>query len=268
MEKFRSTFFKLNQIYFENDEILENLEEETLKTIKNQMIKELETYLIDPLKDFIVFFYSSALEKIVFYYLGQSFPNLNLFIIDIIHNLVFKSQNRIYNILCKILNLSTKKESLILQEKMSLNENFSLATLMDDQEFIIPGEILLKAEEMNFFENAFSKRRAISDVRTPMMKLELISQIQIEILNALAQVKEYFNLDFDFNKMRNRLDADQMISLYCYVVVKSNHYEIYKELKFIGKFIDSKLLDETQWGYLYENLRSSVDYILTLNVIK
>ena len=267
MEKFRLNFFKLNQKYLQNDQMLDSLDENSLQILKNKMIKELQIFLLDPLKDFIVFFYSSALEKIVFSYLNQDFQFMNLFIIDIIHHLVFKSQNRIYNILTNILNKTNKKESLILKEQMGKPLKFSLNSLMEDQDFIIPNDILSKAEEMSFFEKACSKVRLISEVRTPLMKLEIISQIQIEILNALMEINNFFGLNFELNKLINNLDADQMISLYCYVIFKSKHFEIIKEIRFIERFVGSNLIQQTPWGYLYEILRSSVEYILTFNAI-
>jgi len=211
----------------------------------------------------IVFFYSSALEKIVFSLLGQDFQYLNLFILDIIHHLTFKSQNRIYNVFSNLLNLAAKKDALLFQENIKKTD-FSLVSLLEGQECFISNEILMKVEDMNIFENACSKVRSISDARTPLMKLEIISQIQNEIFNALAQISEIFNLDFDSNKMKGCLDADQMLSLYCYVLVKSKHFEICREIKFIEKFIEDKIMEETQWGCLYETLRSSLKYILSL----
>jgi len=265
MERFRSNFFKLNQKYLQNDQMLESLDENSLQILKNNMIKELQIFLLDPLKDFIVFFYSSALEKIVFNYLSQNFQFMNLFIIDIIHHLVFKSQNRIYNILTNILSKTSKRDSLIFKEQMSKSLKFSLISLMEGQDFIIPNEILSKVEEMSFFDNACSKVRLISEVRTPLMKLEIISQIQKEILNSLMQINIFFGLNLELNKLINNLDADKMISIYCYIIFKSKHFEIIKEIRFIERFVGSNLMQQTPWGYLYEILRSSVEYILTFN---
>lgn len=262
LEKFRITFFLKNKNLLQNEEFFQNFEENDLAALTNKIIKELEDFLFDPLKDFIVFFYSTALEKIVYHYLGQSSQFFNLFLVDIIHHLVFKIQNKIYYLISRIFSLNSQKESSILQKNMSENDKFSLVSLLENQDFLFSNEILAKIEDKSFFENACLKVRSISDVRTPLLKLELIGQIHQEIMNSLQQINEQYNLNYNMEKIWKKFDADQMISLYCYVLVKSNHYEIFKEIKFIEKFI-GRSVEETQWEYFYENLRSSVEYILT-----
>lgn len=268
MEKFRSIFFSLNQNILQNDLFLQMCDENSLKIIKNKMIKELEDFLFDPLKDFIVFFYSSTLERMVFHYLGQNFQSLNLFIVDVMHNLVFKSQNRIYRLISSVLTLSNNKELFNLKNKMMKKvDKLSLPSLIENQGFIYSNDILSKIEDKTYFERAFSKVHLISEVRTPLMKLELIAQIRTEIINALDQINEDFNLEIDIRKKQNRLDTDQMISLFCYVILKSKHESIIREIKFIEQFIGNKLIEETQWGYLFEIVRSAVDYLLSVESV-
>lgn len=262
LEKFRATFFYLNPELLQEVFFFESDDEEKIKSSVLKIINELEEFLFDPLKDFIMFFYSIALEKIVYFYLGQDSHFMNLFLIDIIHHLVFKVQNKFYNIISNILTLSSKKECLTLERNMMENKQFSLFSLLENQDFVISRDILLQIEEKNFFEGACVKIRSISEMRTPLKKLELLGQIHLEIMNSLEQINDYYKLNINLEKAWKKFDADHIISFYCYLIVKSNHYDIFKEIQFIENFI-GKRVEHTQWEYYYENLKSAVDYILT-----
>lgn len=268
IEKFRATFFKINQKLLEIDQsVFEDIPKENLELLISKLAFQVEHFLIDPLKDFLVFFYSNAFDKIVFSFLNQDLHFMNQFILDIIHHLTFKSQNRIYNLFSNLLTLASRNEILQFRQNIEQKMDFTLVSLLEGQEFLIPDEVLLKVEEMNFFESACKKLLSISDVRTPLMKLETISQIQNEIFNTLAQINETFNLEIDGNKIQSGLNADQMLSLFCYVLVKSRYFEICREIKFIEKFVEDEIIEETQWGCLYETMRSAVAYILSLGNI-
>ena len=146
----------------------------------------------------------------------------------------------------------------------------------EDIDFIPTGispEILRESNNINNNNNSniindIPYKKAIEYIKTlkyykvPLEKLTVIALTSIIITKS---VDEFWIKEKNFlNKKILTIDADELMSIYLYIVYNMKEYNIFTELDFIDNFITSAS-KQSMVGYYYTTVIGCINYILKVN---
>ena len=111
----------------------------------------------------------------------------------------------------------------------------------------------------NLYLNAIEKLNSIVNDFTPLQKLETISTIHQKIWGSIIKSHESHDSQI-FIELRNKLDADNLLSIYSYVIFNSKNHDLHQEIAFIEEFLEEDVLNNYENLYYFENFKSALEY--------
>jgi hypothetical protein len=121
-----------------------------------------------------------------------------------------------------------------------------------------PTKPIISEININSYENAIKLVKSIKQYKLPFDKMTLIAKISQEITEAINNYwKDMSNIIS--NTLLN-IDADELMTLYIYIIIKSQMSEILVHSKFIKEFT-TNTTKSTMLGYYFTTLEASLMYI-------
>jgi len=144
-----------------------------------------------------------------------------------------------------------------LKEKLEESLNFIFYTVSTQ-----PSEKEKNFEKNKFnlipYFNAIEYMKTIVNYKVPIEKLTIIALTSIAITKC---VDEYWKKEKDLPPKFLNIDADEIMSIYLYIIYNMNLPSIFTELDFIQHFT-TDISKKSMVGYYYTTLRGCLDFIM------
>ena len=144
-----------------------------------------------------------------------------------------------------------------LKEKLEESLNFIFNTVSTQ-----PSEKDKNFEKNKFnlipYSNAIEYIKTIVNYKVPIEKLTIIALTSIAITKC---VDEYWKKEKDLPPKFLNIDADEIMSIYLYIIYNMNLPSIFTELDFIQHFT-TDISKKSMVGYYYTTLRGCLDFIM------
>ena len=144
-----------------------------------------------------------------------------------------------------------------LKEKLEESLNFIFNTVSTQ-----PSEKDKNFEKNKFnlipYSNAIEYMKTIVNYKVPIEKLTIIALTSIAITKC---VDEYWKKEKDLPPKFLNIDADEIMSIYLYIIYNMNLPSIFTELDFIQHFT-TDISKKSMVGYYYTTLRGCLDFIM------
>lgn len=264
LRKFKTIFCEKYDFKIINKKFLKKIEEAQFEKIKNDIFRDVKLFLIKPLCKMIKFIFKSILSSELLSSLELSDKNKMKFtIMNISHKLTFKFCPLIYQVIMMFIKQRKKPERIKLK-----NQQLSLTKYKFIESFDVEREFSFNANTQSttaftgkdLYLNAIEKVNFIQKGINPLKKLDIISNIHQKIWGSILRSYES-NDTKAFNELRVKLDADNLLSLYSYVIFNSKNHHLHTEIAFIEEFIDEKILNNYEHLYYFEMFKSALEYI-------
>jgi hypothetical protein len=109
------------------------------------------------------------------------------------------------------------------------------------------------------YEQAIKLLKTVRKYKVPFEKMMIIASISSEITDS---VNNYWkNMDNLITSSLLNIDADELMTIFIYIIIKSNMTDILIHSKFIKEFTTSTT-QSTMIGYYYTTLEASLIYIM------
>jgi hypothetical protein len=112
------------------------------------------------------------------------------------------------------------------------------------------------------YSAAIKLLKTISKYRVPFEKMMLIATISSEITECVNIFWKDFNEVISSSLLN--IDADELMTIFIYIIIKSQMSELLIHSKFIKEFTTSTTRS-TMMGYYYTTIEASLIYILSVN---
>ena len=144
-----------------------------------------------------------------------------------------------------------------LKEKLEESLNFIFYTALTQ-----PSEKEKNFQKNKFnlipYSNAIEYIKTIVNYKVPIEKLTIIALTSIAITKC---VDEYWKKEKDLPPKFLNIDADEIMSIYLYIIYNMNLPSIFTELDFIQHFT-TDISKKSMVGYYYTTLRGCLDFIM------
>ena len=144
-----------------------------------------------------------------------------------------------------------------LKEKLEESLNFIFNTVSTQ-----PSEKEKNFQKNKFnlipYSNAIEYMKTIVNYKVPIEKLTIIALTSIAITKC---VDEYWKKEKDLPPKFLNIDADEIMSIYLYIIYNMNLPSIFTELDFIQHFT-ADISKKSMVGYYYTTLRGCLDFIM------
>ena len=144
-----------------------------------------------------------------------------------------------------------------LKEKLEESLNFIFYTALTQ-----PSEKEKNFQKNKFnlipYSNAIEYMKTIVNYKVPIEKLTIIALTSIAITKC---VDEYWKKEKDLPPKFLNIDADEIMSIYLYIIYNMNLPSIFTELDFIQHFT-TDISKKSMVGYYYTTLRGCLDFIM------
>ena len=121
--------------------------------------------------------------------------------------------------------------------------------------------IINSSSKCSPYSKAIDYLNKLKKINTPYEKMLIIGNISLEITSC---INEYWkNLDNIITKSLLRIDADELMSIFIYIIIKSQYPELLIHIKIIKEFTTC-ITKNTMMGYYYVTLDASIMYILDI----
>ena len=144
-----------------------------------------------------------------------------------------------------------------LKEKLEESLNFIFNTVSTQ-----PSEKEKNFQKNKFnlipYSNALEYMKTIVNYKVPIEKLTIIALTSIAITKC---VDEYWKKEKDLPPKFLNIDADEIMSIYLYIIYNMNLPSIFTELDFIQHFT-TDISKKSMVGYYYTTLRGCLDFIM------
>jgi len=114
------------------------------------------------------------------------------------------------------------------------------------------------------FSKAINLLKTIVNYKVPFEKMMLISTISLEITECVNEFWKEYEYVIEPNNLN--IDADELMSIFIYIMIKSELYDLFVHLRLIRDFTTSSS-KSTMVGYYYVTLEASIMYILEIKNI-
>ena len=174
----------------------------------------------------------------------------------------------IYKKMTLISHQSKKSISTIKSQKTDVNEVNMKEILLDDFEKThLPKFPEIPKEENFLFSNspydlAISFLNRINNYKLPLEKLVIVSYISVLIVDCIDKYWE--DKRDEIKEGFLNIDADQIMSIYLYIIYKCDFPEIVVQLDFI-KYFTTRLTKQSVFGYYYSTFEGCIRYLLKSN---
>ena len=150
-----------------------------------------------------------------------------------------------------------------LKEKLEESLNFIFNTVSTQ-----PSEKEKNFQKNKFnlipYSNAIEYMKTIVNYKVPIEKLTIIALTSIAITKC---VDEYWKKEKDLPPKFLNIDADEIMSIYLYIIYNMNLPSIFTELDFIQHFT-TDISKKSMVGYYYTTLRGCLDFIMKAETIE
>ena len=182
-----------------------------------------------------------------------------------IKNMISTSKNSIINDE-NFINFETQDLDRTYEGKQNIKEKL----LEDLENSILPilpkipkdNEIVLPNEPYSL---AITYLKRINSYKTPLEKLTMISYISVIIMDSVDKYWENRNEEMPPNFLN--LDADEIMSIYLYILYKIDFPEIVIHLEFIKHFTTS-VTKQSIYGYYYSTIEGCLRYLQQTEIKK
>ena len=160
-----------------------------------------------------------------------------------------------------------------------LNKNMIVRTIMmgEKEKNMIPNKLekvfnrvaFIRTKNIEYlsypYETAIQLLKQIQKYKTPFEKMMIIASISSEITDCIndfwTNLSDYIKKDF------LNLEIDQLMTIFIYIIIKSQIYDISVHCKIIQSFTTC-ITKASMIGYYYSTVEASVSYIQSINNIK
>lgn len=267
LRNFKAIFCNKYDFKIINKKFLKKIEEAQFEKIKNDIFRDVKLFLIKPLCKMIKFFFKSILSPELLSSLELSDKTKMKFtILNIAHKITFKFCPMIYQVIMMFIKQTKKPERIKLKsQQLSLTkykfiESFDVERVFSFNTNTQNTQSTTAFTGKDLYLNAIDKVNFIQKGINPLKKLDIISSIHQKIWGSI--LRSYESTDTKaFNELRVKLDADNLLSLYSYVIFNSKNHHLHTEIAFIEEFIDEKILNNYEHLYYFEMFKSALEYI-------
>ena len=164
------------------------------------------------------------------------------------------------------LNITTEKSRFRVKSCCIFNENTKVLSLEDiENDF----NIIIRNNEKSIsdirnkndepYSSAINYLKNISDYKMPLEKLAIIAVVSSIIIDC---VNNYWSIiDSYLEQKFLKIDADELVSIYLYIVYKLNMPYIFIQMDYI-KFFTTSATKNSIIGYYFTAVEGCLDYIL------
>ena len=165
---------------------------------------------------------------------------------DLEENIFSTPDNNKFSNILNIQRLSLNNENNIhLNLLDNINENY-LHSEIDENFSTIP------------FSETLALLRKLNDCNSILERIDLMFMLRASILSEIDKFWEKIPL-----KMKHRsVDADNLLSIFIYIIIKSQITNLIIDIEIIDSFI-SKNIKLSRKGYYFSIFQSSIDYIIS-----
>ena len=176
---------------------------------------------------------------------------------------------------------NTFEENNIINENYSNDEDYSnknliirKTALLGEEKSLIPTKLekifnrvsFIRTKNVDFlsypYETAIQLLKQIKKYKTPFEKMMIIASISSEITDCINDF--WINLsDYIKNDLLN-LEGDQLMSIFIYIIIKSQIYDISVHCQIIKNFTTC-ITNASMIGYYYSTVEASVVYIQSID---
>lgn len=158
-------------------------------------------------------------------------------------------------------NQTPSKEIRIFSESDILSKSIKKNKEKDDVSKNINFKNKYQEKSSHSYESAIKLLKSVSKYKVPFEKMMLIATISTEITECVNNYwKEFENV---ITSSLLNIDADDLMTIFIYIIIKSNMSELLIHSKFIKEFTTSTTRS-TMMGYYYTTLEASLIYILSI----
>ena len=164
-------------------------------------------------------------------------------------------------------------------EEYYINKNMIVRTIMtgEKEKNMIPNKLekvfnrvaFIRTKNNEFlsypYETAIQLLKQIKKYKTPFEKMMIIASISSEITECINDFWTHLS-DYIKNDFLN-LEIDQLMSIFIYIIIKSQIYDISVHCKIIQSFTTC-ITKASMIGYYYSTVEASVSYIQSINNVK
>ena len=167
---------------------------------------------------------------------------------------------------------SSKGEDYYINKNMIIRTSF----LQENEKNIIPTKIEKIFNKVSFkrtknieylsypYETAIQLLKQIKKYKTPFEKMMIIASISNEITECINDFWKYLS-NYINNSLLN-LEIDQLMTIFIYIIIKSQIYDISVHCKIIKSFTTC-ITKASMIGYYYSTIEASVSYIQSIDNI-
>ena len=272
---FVEIFSREIQLYTDEIEEIKNIKDklERTKIVSEAICQQLVFYLFKLQKCF-GYMYSSVFsfkyfeqekEEFTTMFSSEFFNYKKLY--DLILNLLtLEKEQEIYDFCKHILILN---ENNIQPKNIGINSKFCLdkETYKIQMNFIKKNNIKLSENELDYIQNFFNSKeyipykscidliKTIKMVKTPIDKINVLYSMGNEVIENINKI--WKPLEKHLPKNYLSVDGDELIKIFCYILIKAKMPEILSHLSFIKNFT-TKDTKSSMIGYYYTTIEAGV----------
>ena len=272
---FVEIFSREIQLYTDEIEEIKNIKDklERAKIVSEAICQQLVFYLFKLQKCF-GYMYSSVFsfkyfeqekEEFTTMFSSEFFNHKKLY--DLIINLLtLEKEQEIYDFCKHILILN---ENNIQPKNIGINSKFCLdkETYKIQMNFIKKNNIKLSENELDYIQNFFNSKeyipykscidliKTIKMVKAPIDKINVLYSMGNEVIENINKI--WKPLEKHLPKNYLSVDGDELIKIFCYILIKAKMPEILSHLSFIKNFT-TKDTKSSMIGYYYTTIEAGV----------
>ena len=272
---FVEIFCREIQLYTEEIEEIKFMEEkkERAKEVSAAITQQLVFYLFKIQKCFC-YMYSDVFSKKYFKQEKEEFTNM--------FTAEFFSHKKLYELIINLYTLEEEQEiynfclhTLILNNNsihpkdVKVNSKFCLdkETINFQKQFIKKKEIKLSQEEINYMKNIYDNKyyipykssiellKTIKIYQAPIDKINVLYSVGNDVIENINKIWKPIEKYLPKNFLS--VDGDDLISIFCYIIIKAQMPEILTHIQFIKNFT-TKDTKSSMIGYYYNAFEAGI----------
>ena len=233
----------------------ENLKNEEIEKYLIIAVRDLKSY-IKLITEIIVISYNLNKYRLIF--------TQNLITKDCIQSFVLNSfYNSIGNIFEKTYFMLNNSEIEILKAKMIEYCDFSPQNFDIIDKYCLNERTFKEKSSKDFIFEPYSKTienlKEIIEMKSPAEKIEQIMKTAEILYKEINEFYEAFDEKFD-----EEIGGDDILSIFVYVITKSQCYELYIQCKLIDIFMTNNQINSIA-GYYLATIQVGIKYICNMN---
>ncbi len=180
---------------------------------------------------------------------------------DLILEEIF-SDSPIHSILMKIYESESANEEKLLQDKIIEHRSLQTSDLGIEPPFQL--DILNPTSPKLAYFKAIEELRNLETIHSPLQKVDCILRVTRMICES---VDDYWRDLPDIDPSQLMINSDQILSLFLYIIIRSDIYNLSGHIKLINHFV-RKEIRQSNRGYYVATIEAAIEEIITMNPIK